>query len=125
MPSNPHTPPSLATITVHGQPFHCRCGANLLNAHGVIGSDEVYTCNACGTAYKIPTTELANAPAEVAVDDPDDDGYTVIVQAFGLNAAAREALFDRIADAAHELDEPVFCSGDPEPSDRDTGRRPC
>jgi hypothetical protein len=45
----------------------------------------------------MPTTE-ADVPFEITV------------AAFGLDLAAQVALFDRVADAAHELDEQVMCS---------------
>lgn len=41
----------------------------------------------------------------------DDKEASITVTAFGLDAAALEALFDRVADAAHALDEQVTCSG--------------
>lgn len=37
--------------------------------------------------------------------------YTITVHAFGLDDAAKEAMFDRIVEAAHALDEEVFCIG--------------
>lgn len=48
-----------------------------------------------------------------------EDEYRIEVSAFGLNAAEAEALFDRVADAAHALDEQVTCYGG-----RPTRRRP-
>jgi hypothetical protein len=33
------------------------------------------------------------------------------ITAFGLTSEAQEALFDRVADAAHALDEQVTCWG--------------
>ena len=39
------------------------------------------------------------------------DDYEVIVSAFGLSAEQFDALFDRVAEAAHALDESVTCSG--------------
>lgn len=40
-----------------------------------------------------------------------DRCYKVEVYAYGLDDAAIDALFDRVADAAHELDEEVTCTG--------------
>lgn len=37
--------------------------------------------------------------------------YHIEVVAYGLDDTARDALFDRIADAAHDLDEQVTVSG--------------
>jgi hypothetical protein len=37
--------------------------------------------------------------------------YTIVVQAFDLTDAEAEALFDRVADAAHANDEQLFCFG--------------
>ncbi|TSD68107.1 hypothetical protein [Aeromicrobium piscarium] len=38
---------------------------------------------------------------------PDDRGYQVVVSAFGLDGAAENRLFDRVANAAHAWDEQV------------------
>lgn len=37
--------------------------------------------------------------------------YLISVQAYDLTPAQEDALFDRVADAAHALDEQVCCSG--------------
>lgn len=37
----------------------------------------------------------------------------ITIQAFGLTDAEAEAMFDRVADAAHDLDEEVTCSMGP------------
>lgn len=44
-------------------------------------------------------------------EQPEERPYTIVVQAFDLTDAEVEALFDRVADAAHALDEQLFCYG--------------
>lgn len=41
----------------------------------------------------------------------NDIERTITVSSFGLSTAEQQALFDRVADAAHACDEQVTCFG--------------
>jgi hypothetical protein len=41
----------------------------------------------------------------------DDTERTITISSFGLTGAEQEALFDRVATAAHALSEQVTCFG--------------
>jgi hypothetical protein len=51
-------PRILTNITVNGETFHCRCGANLFNECPPVRGMEIYSCNGCKAAYK--TGQVSN-----------------------------------------------------------------
>lgn len=53
-----------------------------------------------------------------------DRSYKIEIHAYGLDDAAVDALFDRVATAAHALDEEVTCTGGRWDEDEDQWRDP-
>lgn len=49
----------------------------------------------------------------VAKKSTEETEYTITVSAFGLTESEQEALFDRVAVAAHALEQQVVCFGGP------------
>ncbi len=45
-----------------------------------------------------------------AISPSGESGFKVEVEAFGLTEAEADALFDRVSEAAHALDQQVTCS---------------
>lgn len=98
MPSNPHTPTARET-----------CGTAWVDVATALGGK--CTLDWPHDGGHVDDTTGRRSPTLTMVPD---DSYTVTVRGFGLDQDARNALFDRVADAAHAHDEEVFCSGDPD-----------